>query len=470
MLAKAFNSSVFENDATLDDFASSHEHNFSSHSDINESMVMGPYGYGCFDITCAPEKQLFDLLAFRRVFLHIIHTAMLPTACIGIALNTAGTYFLLHGKGHKQMFNLLLAINLIFDTMYLLCHTLINQQRHFDSLNPPVIARAIYYKMAVSGAHMSFIISVLMLVALAHSRYKAVTNPYEGRTIRLYGSVRRKQLLKYLLPAIFLATCFTTISLVEDLSKLQNGNVFYFQTDMPITKYHQIFFHGIFHVIFLGVFPFASLLYFTYHIKKALNRRYTFIDYAQPHDDNMERTTRNDANAINDVQPRNNIIMMRCKNNKASKTLFLLISIFLLLHSGRLIGNLCAMILALRLNNISGDDMVDEFWSGDRSWLQEMLVLSDMFMVINASINFLVYMFLNSSITIKNVSFCKPPCLSKPSCSQQNKDIVLHEVGIQRITSEVVAKVDIVSACSPVDKRINEGVSFVVAKTREEWL
>ena len=156
MLAKAFNSSVFEDDATSDDFPSSYEQNFSSQSDINESTVMGNYGYGCFNLTCALKEPEFAVIL--NVFLNYYTT--LPTACIGIVINTGGMYFLLHGKGRKQMFNLLLALNLMFDTMYLLfCIHLILRVR-VKALITQESARATYYILAKSGFLMSFILSV----------------------------------------------------------------------------------------------------------------------------------------------------------------------------------------------------------------------------------------------------------------------------------------------------------------------
>ena len=478
IFAKAFQSSVFENDSTPDEFLSSYERFFSSLSETNQSTDM--------DYTIMPHPIIFNIHKERNAgngtdeayqdnitfFLnrYIDGYATLVTACIGLSFNTVGTYFLLRGKGYKQMFNLLLAINLMFDTTYLVFQILRSLHTHFVSFTRhPSVG---YYIIMNSGERSTYILSVLMLVGLAHSRYQAVTNPYEGRKIRLYWSVRRKQLLKYLLPAIFFATCFTVPTMFEidseTLTKSGNFTTFVIPSKMRLNWYYSIFFISSLNILFLGIFPFVSLLYFTYYILSALNQRKKFIEYTKPHDDSIKRRNCNNGNLIEVLQPKENLNRRRCNNNKALKTSFLLIFIFLFLHSLRLVTSVGELIVILGENNIS--DHILQHGRGIPKWLEVVMSLSNLCMVINASINFLVYMFLNSSITIKNVSFCKPPCLSKPSCSQQNKDIVLHEVGIQRITSEVVAKVDIVSACSPVDKRINGGVSFIVAKTREEWL
>ena len=52
-------------------------------------------------------------------FFYVAGFSTLVIACIGLALNTSGIYFLFRKKGHKNMFNILLIVNLVFDTMYL---------------------------------------------------------------------------------------------------------------------------------------------------------------------------------------------------------------------------------------------------------------------------------------------------------------------------------------------------------------
>ena len=335
IFAKAFQSSVFENDSTPDEFLSSYERFFSSQYETNQSVDT--------DYTIMPHPNIINIHkelnagngtdeAYPDNFTFFLNRYIdgyttLVTACIGLSFNTVGTYFLLRRKGYKQMFNLLLAINLMFDSMYLVFQILRSLHTHFVSFTRhPSVA---YYILTNSGERLTYILSVLMLVGLAHSRYQAVTNPYKGRKIRLYWSVRRKQLLKYLLPAIFFAVCFTvpTVFEIDSETFTKSGNVtsFVIPSKMRLNWYYSIFFIGSLNIVFLGMFPLVSLLYFTYYILSALNQRTKFIEYTKPHDDSIKRRNCNNGNLIEVLQPKENLNRRRCNNNKASKTLFLLI-------------------------------------------------------------------------------------------------------------------------------------------------
>ena len=460
--AKAFHSSVFENDSTPDEFLLSYERFFSSQSEINQSTDI--------DNTTLPHSNILNIHkelnaakgtdgAYQENLTFFLNRyidgyAVLVTACIGFAFNTVGTYFLLRGKGYKHMFNLLLAINLIFDSMYLVFQFLRSLHTHFVSFTRhPSVA---YYIIMNSGERFTYILSVLMLVGLAHSRYQAVTNPYEGRQIRLYWSVRRNQLLKYLLPAIFLAAFFTIPTMFEIegevLTKSGNVTALVIPSKMRLNWYYSIFFIGSLNILFLGIFPFASLLYFTYYILKALNQRSKFIEYAKSHNSSIKRRNCNNVNVIEAIPPKENLNRRCCNKNKALKTLFMLIFIFLLLHSLRLITSLSELIVVLGKNKISGH--VLQHGRGIPKWLEVVMSLSNICMVVNASINVLVYMYLNSSKVTKNISFCKPHCLKTQSFTQQGKGIVLKEVGLQRLASVAVVELNNDFDSTPVDKKL----------------
>ena len=81
-----------------------------------ENATFKPLSYP--NITASKDACLDNLSIF--LYRYIDGYAKLATACFGFAFNTIGMYLLLRRKGHKLMFNLLLAINLMFDTTYLL--------------------------------------------------------------------------------------------------------------------------------------------------------------------------------------------------------------------------------------------------------------------------------------------------------------------------------------------------------------
>ena len=444
---------MLEDDSTPDEFLPRHSKHFSSQSSIN-------YNAGMESITSMPlphsntsqckEEYQDNLTIFLERY--IDGYVNLATACIGLVLNIAGMYILLRRKGHKKMFNLLLAINLMLDTMYLLFQ-IVCSFTHESS--------ATYVIPILAGMRSTFILSALMLIALAHSRYQAVTDPYKGRTLRLYWSVRRKQLLKYILPAICFTMCFVVCQCVVFSCLLSvSGNA----TTLAIVLSVGI----VLDLVFMGIFPFVSLLYFTYHILKTLNQRSTFLDYVKPHNDSIKRRACNNGNVLEAQQQEINLNMRRCKNSKASKTLFLMIFIFLFLHPLRWVANVCFMI-NICLGEHNESDYLNPKCSNHPIWLQVLWSLSNTCTVINASINFLVYLCLNFSNVTSTVSFRKPLCLMSPSSPQKNEEIGSKKTDVERIVSKVEVHADNIYSRTVVTELIND-VNFVVIKAGAEWL
>ena len=141
------------------------------------------------------------------------------------------------------MFNILLIVNLVFDTMYLAFQTNRTLSTHFISFTTS--PSATYYILANSSERFTYIASVLSLVALAHSRYQVVTDPYKGRRIKLFWSIRRKQLITYLLPTILIATSFTIPVIFEidtaTLSSSEGKTVQIIPSRIRSSPYYSIF-------------------------------------------------------------------------------------------------------------------------------------------------------------------------------------------------------------------------------------
>ena len=197
------------------------------------------------------------------------------------------------------MFNILLIVNLVFDTMYLAFQTARSLNTHFISFTTS--PSATYYILANSSERFTYIASVLSLVALAHSRYQVVTDPYKGRRIKLFWSVRRRQLMTYLLPTIFIATSFTIPVIFEIdtaiLTSSEEKTVHIIPSEIRSSPYYSICVIGLLNIVVLGIFPFFSLLYFTFYIKKSLNQRFSFVQ-AKPLKNTRKGKTFDDDNAV----------------------------------------------------------------------------------------------------------------------------------------------------------------------------
>ena len=183
--------------------------------------------------------------------------------------------------------------------------------------------------------------------------------------------------MRYILPTIFVATCFTIPVIfeidTEEVFSVEGQKFEVIPSKLRLNPYYSIFLKGGLNLGILGLVPCISFLYFTFHIVKSLNQR-----------------------SLN--------------NHKASKTLIFMIISFLLLHSLRIVTNIGEIILLFNKNKISVYDL-----QHDRNipeWLEITAILGNICMVINASTNYLIYHFLNwnkcitplISYTLNNVS------------------------------------------------------------------
>ena len=282
----------------------------------------------------------------------------LTITVIGFVLNMVGIYLLSRREGLKNIFNIMLVINLIFDTIYLVFQATRSVSTHFISSSHPSTVTS--YILTNSGERFTYISSVLMLIALTHSRYQAATSPYEYRQIKRRWSKRRTQLLKYLVPTIFVATCFSIPVIfeidTEEVFSVEGRVTEVIPSKLRLNPYYSIFLKGGLNLGILGLVPCLSFLYFTYHIVKSLNQR-----------------------SLN--------------NHKASKTLIFMIISFVLLHSLRMVTNIGEIILLFNKNKISVYDLQHD--CSIPEWLEITAILGNICMVINASLNYLIYHFLN---------------------------------------------------------------------------
>ena len=286
-------------------------------------------------------------------------------ASIGSILNLVGVYLLSRRQGRKNIFNLLFIVNLIFDTAYLATRIL---HTYFISLTSPLTS--MYYILRNSGERFTLITSVLILVALTHSRYQAATSPHKYRELTLFWSKRRNQLLKYLLPTFLVATCFT-IPIIWEIDNeivISSEDITLQATpsEIRLNLYYHMFLIGILNLVLLGVYPFVSFLYYGYHIINTLNHKTTFTE----------------------SPPK-----QRRRSNKVSRTLFTIIFTFIILHSLRIATNIGELIVLITKNKTSNHDLQDELVIPN--WLQIIATLGEICMVVNASVNYVVYHYLN---------------------------------------------------------------------------
>ena len=156
---------------------------------------------------------------------------------------------------------------------------------------------------------------------------------------------------------------------------------------MRLNPHYSMLFLGSLNLVFLGLFPFLSLLYFSYYIKKSLNQRLVFMD-SRPHNESLQRRNLMNNKVIKWKAPDHEGIRNEryCNTNKATKTFFVMVFTFIILHSLRFVTSLGEFIVILGKNKISNDNLK---YDGGPEWLNVLVMIGSICMVINASINFL---------------------------------------------------------------------------------
>ena len=295
------------------------------------------------------------------------------------------------------MFNIILVLSLMFDNIYLGFQSTRCIHTYFTS--PQIIRSALYYILTNSGERFACIGSMLTLIALAHSRYQAVTQPYKNRMLKLSWRKRRNQLVRYFLPVIILSTCFTIPIIFEIDTEIHLSSGIEIAQAVPsklrLNPHYSLFFMFSLNFILLGIIPLFSLLYFTYHILKCLKRRLNFIK------SNIRGS---------------NVRRGPSSNDQASKTLLVVIGTFCFLQSLRLAANIGETVLLFRKNNVTDHDLQHDL--GIPQMLEILATLSNILMVINASVNYLIYLLLNSPTLSSFFRTCIPTCLTRTTSPQ----------------------------------------------------
>ena len=383
LFSPEFDLSFFKNLSRIDKFLSNFHQRFSSYqSNLEETTAVDN------STTSLLPNSLQNIIDVERVNeiqqtnpndpafyfdLYIGGYTTLATAGIGLIVNIIGICLLLHRYGLKSMFNILLVLSLIFDTIYLGFQT--NRCIHTYFISLHTTPSALYYILANSGERFSCIGSVLTLIALAHSRYQAVTKPYKNRMFKLSWKKRRNQLARYLLPVVIIATCFIIPIIFEIDTEVDfhSGKKIVVPSKLRLNPYYSLFFMFSLNFILLGIIPLCSLLYFTYHIVRCLRQRLNFIESSIRGTNAQRRHSSYD---------------------QASKTLMVVICTFCSLQSLRLVANIGETILLFHKNKITDDDLQNN--RGIPQSLEILATLGNILMVINASVNFLIYLSLNS--------------------------------------------------------------------------
>ena len=350
---------------------------YKRHSD-NENFVFGcfdterdlAYRYNIIQKEMKREEDLgVDL--FLLVF-DTYGTSILAFA--GIVINIHGCCKLLSRCGRKKMLNILLVSLLLFDIIYL-TFKLMRSLEHFIPL--PNENLSIYYTIADAGARFSLTSSILMMVAIGRVRYQAIQKPIQQRRLLSSGNKRFRELLKYLIPTVILSLAFALPIFfgTDDGPSQQSPN------KSRISSLYTFFVLGLWNVVLLGILPFVGLIYYTSKMIVLLNKRH--IQNAR-----LSLTQRMNENT-----------------KKITKSLVAIIMVFVILHSPRVISSVAEFYFITMPNK---NEVMIELGYGVPIWLRFLGPINELCTVFNASVNIIIYRYLNSSGILRYCPTCLP--------------------------------------------------------------
>ena len=303
------------------------------------------------------EKEIAED-GISYLFLSVFDTyATSGIAFIGIFVNILGCCQLLNRSERKKMFSLMLVSMLLFDILYLICK-LIRSLEHFIPV--PHEDLWLYYTIADTLGRFSLTGSILMMVAMGRVRYNVIREPLQQRIVLSSNNKRVQLLLKYLIPTIIISLASTSPLILE----------IYGPSELRLNPLYCFFVLGIWNFVLLGMFPCVSLIYFAYEIilyttKRRLENRHA--SYA----------VRN----LNEA------------GEKVTKSLLVIIVVFVLLQSPRIVGSVAEYYVLTMPNR---DEKALQFGFGIPMWLRILGSINELCTALNACLNIIIYRYLNS--------------------------------------------------------------------------
>ena len=203
-------------------------------------------------------------------------------ALCGTILNILGICFTLINKtrGHS-VFNILVFLLLVFDTLFILCEATISIDEYLLPFPKEYIWYYVY--MVYPIERFSMTASIFMTIALAHHRFLGVTRPIYQRDVPAASRRGLCQIIQYL--------CLVTAS-----ATIANCPVFWeyevhtnSETSTPYLeastlRKNRIFilvYVNLFRLLFLGIIPLSSLMFLNYKIATATD--ITILPTYDPH-------------------------------------------------------------------------------------------------------------------------------------------------------------------------------------------
>ena len=333
----------------------------------------------------------------------VIHYAMIPIGTtLGIVLNMVGLYVFLSGARRAQVFTLLLSTLLVFNIIFLIFEALSNAEYYLFPLSTEW--RTQFHVAMNSAIRFSAISSILMLVTISHVRLCAIRKPFHHNSNFLSWNEKRKIWGKYFFPIILLSVVLTVPVFVEFEWKTEDNGETNFEmrpSSLRVNPVYSFLYVGILNFGLLGVFPTAFLIYMACQMRIELQKnddklvrfdtRRNKRENAAPgiSKDRAQREAENETTISVRENQSNSRSTASEKQRKGLRLMIRGIIVFVVMHTPRIITTFGEFYILLEPNK-NDEDIKNG--TGAPNWLMLCSSLSDLFMVMNAALDGVIYL------------------------------------------------------------------------------
>ena len=343
----------------------------------------------------------------------VIYGGMIPIAAtLGVILNMVGMYVLLNSPRRKQVLTLLLLTLLVFNIIFLICEVVLNTEQFGLSLSAKY--RALFHVVMYSAIRCSGISSIFMLVTISHLQLCAIRKPFDYNNTILSWKEKRNVWANYFFPVIFLSIILTLPILVEfdfanEADPKMDSTIR--SSSERLHPLYSVFYVGVLNLGILGVSPTAYLTYLACQIRRELKKNDAMLRHFAVRRSIMKRNRRrsdrnDDEKGQNDQitisledDPNDNRSTRSDMEIKALKAIRRSIFVFIVFHSFRIVTTLGELYIVLYSNK---DGKAFENGNGMPYWFESIASLSDFFMVLNASLDGIIYINLDLETKFRN--------------------------------------------------------------------
>ena len=324
-----------------------------------------------FNTIATPSTE--DISKSTTNYLSLFHLvidgyAVSSLAVIGLVLNIIGVCILSTGQRREKIINLLVASLLAFDAIYLLSKMLKSLALWLISI-PRAYFKA-YMIIVVYVLRYSMIASILMLVTISRARLCAIKKPLQHNPLSWQG--RRNYCFRYWIRVI-ISSMVLTIPFYYEIGYEQwetdDPNLAFTATNSRLHPVFLLLYIGFLNLGILGLIPLVYLANLNHHIRRELKKE-------KEQDERLGSRRSDSSNNEESNEDRN------------TRGLLGVIVSFIVFHSFRVMIAIGEIDLLLFYNNTT------DFQNGSSvpTWLAICLSINDLLLVINASINAVIYL------------------------------------------------------------------------------